>query len=272
MGWFWKWQWRARRRLWLRPTLNLRRSCLTRRPGFLSGTVQSNLRESCAVGLLPAEGAAKPMERIHPKIATAWVRQMHLSKGSVHSHLYLFNRLSHHSRAEFCWQWRMYVEEVTRLSKTQTRRLFTVWTLPLTRLFFKCWSNEGYLLIILIFWMWPRRWLTGRKDIFYHQTCTFVYTSTSTSPWVRAVLVNVCGRERWCDRLKSRWFGAVDTCPDWVCLYPLGCVNWMSLTSGIGGGRQEAGGGRGERREASVWAGWQLSLSQASLAWGGPQS
>ena len=108
-GWCWKWQWRARRRLWLRPTLNWRRSCLTRRRGFPSGTVQSDLRERaalwayCQQGVQPRRGK-EPSQRF----PTAWVRQMHLSEGSVHSHLYLFNRMSHHSRAEFCRQctWR----------------------------------------------------------------------------------------------------------------------------------------------------------------------
>ena len=59
-------------------------------------------------------------------------------------------------------------------------------------------------------------------------------------------------------------------CLDWVCSYPLGCVNWMSLTSGIRGGRQERGEGGGKRVSWMTTLSLSLSLSPASLAWGGP--
>lgn len=117
MGWCWKWQWRARRRLWLQPTLNWRRSCLTRRPGFPSGTVQSDLRESCTAGLLPAGGATTLRERINARISqTVW--QIHLSRGTVHCHLCLFIRCNLTSlQSWICWQCVGYLDEVTRLSK-----------------------------------------------------------------------------------------------------------------------------------------------------------
>ena len=101
----------------------------------------------------------------------------------------------------------------------------------------------------------PRQWLTGRNNNLYHQTRTLVYTFTFTSLWVSAVLVNVCGRERRRDRLKSRWCGAVDAWTE--CVHTL----WAVSTGCPWPVESEAGGRRGERGEASVWAGWQLSLS-----------
>ena len=58
-------------------------------------------------------------------------------------------------------------------------------------------------------------------------------------------------------------------CLDWVCSYPLGCVNWMSLTSGIRGGRQERGEGGGKR--VSWMTTLSLSLSSLSGLRGAPR-
>lgn len=115
MEWCWKWQWRASNLLWLQPTLNWRRSCWTRRPGFPLGTVQSDHSECCAVGLLPEEGPTTPRKK-----------KNQASRRTAHSCLYLFIRckLTSLQRCIF-WQQMKPLDEVTRLSKTQTSRLFT---------------------------------------------------------------------------------------------------------------------------------------------------
>lgn len=106
------------------------------------------------------------------------------------------------------------------------------------------------------------------KKLLLLSYCIFICTFTLFSLlWVKAVLVNACGRDCQCDKLRRRWCSAVRsslpvTCPDWMCLslWAMSTVldqwNWRREAEGWGRGREGWG--------ACVWVGWQLCF----LAWG----
>lgn len=140
MGWCWKWQWRARRLLWLQPTLNWRMSCLTRRLGFLSGIVQSDLRERAALWTCCQQGVQPHWQKEWSQrflTLSEWDKFTRAGKPYTLVCTYLSDVNEPHSRANYAGSGCTWMKLQTWV-KDSGRRLFTLWRNTYFMFILKC--------------------------------------------------------------------------------------------------------------------------------------